>query len=45
VIDGETVFVNGVDGAEVRGFMASGAPVRFVLTRVAGEERAVASGE
>lgn len=45
VIDGETVFVNGVDGAEVRGFTAAGAPVRFVLTRVAGEESAVASGE
>ena len=45
VIDGETVFVNGVDGAEVRGFTAAGAPVRFVLTRVAGEERAAASAE
>jgi transposase InsO family protein len=45
VIDGETVFVSGVEGAEVRGFTAAGAPVRFVLTRVAGEERAVPSGE
>ena len=45
VIDGETVFVNGVDGAEVRGFTAAGAPVRFVLTRVAGEEPAVTSAE
>jgi putative transposase len=45
VIDGETVFVNGVDGAEVRGFTAAGAPVRFVLTRVAGEEPAAASAE
>jgi len=45
VIDGETVFVNGVDGAEVRGFTAVGAPVRFVLTRVAGEEDAAASAE
>ena len=45
VIDGETVFVNAVGGAEVHGFTAAGAPVRFVLTRVAGEERAVANGE
>jgi hypothetical protein len=45
VIDGETVFVNRVDGAEVRGFTAAGALVRFVLTRVASEEPAVASGE
>ena len=44
VIDGETVFVNSVDGAEVRGFTAAGEPVRFVLTRVA-EEPAVASEE
>jgi len=45
VIDGETVFVNGVDGDEVRAFTAAGAPVRFVLTRVAGEEPAAASAE
>src|SRR5450755_2798927 len=45
VIDGETVFVNAVGGAEVHGFTAAGAPVRFVLTRVTGEERAVANGE
>jgi hypothetical protein len=31
VIDGETVFVNAVGGAEVHGFTAAGAPVRFVL--------------
>ena len=45
VIDGETVFVNRVDGAEVLAFTAAGAPVRFVLTRVTGEEPAVASAE
>jgi arsenite methyltransferase len=39
------VFVNRVDGAEVRGFTAAGALVRFVLTRVASEEPALASGE
>jgi transposase InsO family protein len=44
VIDGETVFVNRVDGAEVHGFTAAGGPVRFVLTRVDGEEPESASG-
>ena len=33
VIDGEVVVVNRVDGSEVHGFTAAGAPVRFVLTR------------
>jgi transposase InsO family protein len=39
VIDGETVTVTSVDGAEVRGFIASGESVDFVLTRVAKEAR------
>jgi len=32
------VFVNGVDGAEVRGFTATGAPVRFAYTEIAKRE-------
>ena len=44
VIDGEAMFVNRVDGAEVHGFSAAGAPVRFVLTRVDGEQPKPASG-
>jgi putative transposase len=35
VIDGDTVTVTSVDGAEVRGFTTGGEQVRFVLTRVA----------
>lgn len=34
VIDGETITVHGVDGAEVRGYTERGEPARFVLTRV-----------
>jgi len=44
VIDGETITVHSVDGAEVNGFTAAGERVRFVLTRV-GEEPAPANEE
>lgn len=36
-IDGQTVIVSSVDGADVRGFVATGEPVRFLLTRVDAE--------
>ena len=45
LIDGETVFVTLVDGAEVRGFTAAGRPARFVLTPVAEQEPAAATEE
>ncbi len=45
VIGGEIVFVNRVDGAEVHGFTAAGAPVRFVLTRADAEATAEPGGE
>jgi len=45
VIDGETVFVTAVDGAEVRGFTPAGQQVRFMLTPVSGSEPARASEE
>ena len=45
VIDGETVFVSSVNGAEVRGLTAAGKPARFVLTPVADEEPAAAIEE
>jgi transposase InsO family protein len=38
VIDGETVTVHSVEGAEVRGYTSSGKQLRFVLERVAEEE-------
>jgi transposase InsO family protein len=37
VIDGETITVHCVDGAEVRGYTAGGERVRFVLTRLDAE--------
>jgi len=37
VIDGQAITVSSVDGTDVRGFTASGKPVRFVLTQVADE--------
>jgi hypothetical protein len=37
VIDGETVTVHSVEGAEVRGYTERGEQVRFVLTRVKNE--------
>lgn len=36
-IDGEAITVHSVEGPEVRGYTERGAPVRFVLTRVAEE--------
>jgi transposase InsO family protein len=44
VIDGETITVHSVDGADVRGYTAGGERVRFALTRVA-EEPARATEE
>jgi transposase InsO family protein len=44
VIDGETITVHSVDGADVRGYTAGGERVRFALTRVA-EEPARANEE
>jgi hypothetical protein len=44
-IDGETIIVSSVDGAEVRGFTAGGERVRFALTRVADEEAPPAAEE
>ncbi|MGA2009929.1 MAG: hypothetical protein ABSH51_05245 [Solirubrobacteraceae bacterium] len=41
MIDGETITVCSVDGAEVHGYTASGERVRFLLTRVGGEPAAV----
>ena len=34
VIDGETITVHSVNGAEVRGHTERGEPARFILTRV-----------
>jgi transposase InsO family protein len=45
VVDGVTVIVSSVDGAEVRGFTAAGELVRFVLTRVENELPAVCNEE
>ena len=39
MIDGETITVTVVDGADVSGFTGRGEPVRFVLTRVEGRRR------
>ena len=45
MIDGETVTVHSVEGAEVRGYTALGEQVRFVLTRVEDEPAAVCHEE
>jgi hypothetical protein len=44
MIDGETITVHSVDGAEVQGYTAGGERLRFVLTRV-GEKPARANEE
>jgi hypothetical protein len=45
MIDGGTITVHAVEGAEVRGYTEGGEPVRFVLTRVALDSASVCNEE
>ena len=45
MIDGETITVHSVEGAEVRGYTEGGEPVRFVLTRIALDSASVCNEE
>jgi transposase InsO family protein len=45
LIDGETIMVNSIDGAEMRGVTAAGEPVRFALKRIAEDSARVCNEE